>query len=93
MLSSFNPNFYIEKFVQHFEDNKIKMSRHYKKQTPTRQPATPKFPDIEEEEDANCDDESVAIIRIITMLMFLLLILIAILHSNKQPLLVWLSLS
>ncbi len=34
------------------------MSHHYKKQTPTRQPATPKFPDIEEEDD-NCDDESV----------------------------------
>jgi hypothetical protein len=37
----------------------IKMSRHYKKQTPTRQPATPKFPNIEEGVD-NCDDESVA---------------------------------
>ncbi len=35
------------------------MSCHYKKQTPTRQPATPKFPDIEEEYD-NRDDESVA---------------------------------
>jgi hypothetical protein len=35
------------------------MSRHYKKQTPTKQPATPKFPDIEEEDD-NRDDESVA---------------------------------
>ncbi len=35
------------------------MSRHYKKQTPTRQPATPKFPDIEEEDD-NRDDECVA---------------------------------
>jgi hypothetical protein len=58
-LSSFDPNFYLEKFVQHFEDYKIKMSCHYKKQTPTRQPATPKFPDIEDEDD-NCDDESVA---------------------------------
>jgi hypothetical protein len=57
-LSPFDPNFYLEKFVQHFEDYKIKMSHHYKKQTPTRQPATPKFPDIEEEDD-NCDDESV----------------------------------
>ncbi len=35
------------------------MSHHYKKQTPTRQPATPKFPHIEEEDD-NRDDESVA---------------------------------
>ena len=35
------------------------MNRHYKKKTPTRQPATPKFPDIEEEDD-NHDDESVA---------------------------------
>ncbi len=34
------------------------MSCHYKKQTLTRQPATPKFPDIEEEDD-NRDDESV----------------------------------
>jgi hypothetical protein len=58
-LSPFDPNFYFEKFVQHFEDYKIKMSPHYMKQTPTRQPATPKFPDIEEEDD-NRDDESVA---------------------------------
>jgi hypothetical protein len=58
-LSPFDPNFYLEKFVQHFKDYKIKMSRHYKKQTPTRQPATPEFPDIEEEDD-NRDDESVA---------------------------------
>jgi hypothetical protein len=58
-LSPFDPNFYLEKFVQHFEDYKIKMSRHYNKQTPTRPPATPKFPDIEEEDD-NRDDESVA---------------------------------
>jgi hypothetical protein len=58
-LSPFDPNFYLEKFVQHFEDYKIKMSRHCKKQTPTRQPATPKFPNIEEEDD-NRDDESVA---------------------------------
>jgi hypothetical protein len=56
-FSPFDPNFYLEKFVQHFEDYKIKMSRHYKKQTPTRQAATPKFPDIEEEDD-NRDDES-----------------------------------
>jgi hypothetical protein len=35
------------------------MSHHCKKQTPTRQPGTPKFPDIEEEDD-NRDDESVA---------------------------------
>ncbi len=58
-LSPFYPNFYLEKFVQHFEDYKMKMSRHYKKQTPTRQPATLKFPDIEEE-DGNRDDKSVA---------------------------------
>jgi hypothetical protein len=57
-LSPFDPNFYLEKCVQHFEDYKIKMSCHYKKQTLTRQPATPKFPDIEEEDD-NRDDESV----------------------------------
>jgi hypothetical protein len=57
-LSPFDPNFNLEKFVQHFEDYKIKMSRHYKKQTPTRQPAPPKFPNIEEEDD-NRDDESV----------------------------------
>jgi hypothetical protein len=36
------------------------MSCHYKKQTPTRQPAAPKFPDMIEEEDDNRDDESVA---------------------------------
>ncbi len=58
-LSSFDLNFYLEKFVQHFEDYKIKMSHHYKKQTPTRQPASPKFHNIEEEDDY-CDDESVA---------------------------------
>jgi hypothetical protein len=58
-LSTFNLNFYINKFVQHFNEYKIKVSRHYKKQTPTRQPATPKFPNIEEE-DYNHDDESVA---------------------------------
>jgi hypothetical protein len=92
MVSSFNLNFYLEKFVQHFEDYKIKMGRHYKNQTPTRQPATPKFPNIEEEDD-NCDHKSVAKICIITMLMFLPFVLIAILHSNKRPLLVWLSLS
>jgi hypothetical protein len=59
-LSSFDPNFYLEKFVQRFEDYKIKMSCHYKKQTPTKQPPTSKFPDIEEEEDDNRDDVSVA---------------------------------
>jgi hypothetical protein len=58
-LSPFNLNFYLEKFVQHLKKYKIKMSRHYKKQTPTRQPATPKIPKIEEEND-NRDDESVA---------------------------------
>jgi hypothetical protein len=60
MLSSFNPNFYLEKIIQCFEDYNIKMSHHYKKQTPTRQPATLKFPNIEGEEDDNHDDESVA---------------------------------
>jgi hypothetical protein len=59
LVSSSNLDFYLEKFVQHFEDYKIKMGHHYKKQTPTRQPATPKFPDIEEE-DENRDDKSVA---------------------------------
>jgi hypothetical protein len=58
-LSSFNLNFYLEKFVQHVKEYKIKMSRHYKKQIPIRQPAAPKFPDIEEEDD-NRDDDSVA---------------------------------
>jgi hypothetical protein len=57
-LSSFDPNFYLKKFDQRFEDYKIKMSHYYKKQTPTRQPATPKFLDIEEEEDDSRDDES-----------------------------------
>jgi hypothetical protein len=57
-LSPFNLNFYLEKFVQHLKEYKIKMSCHYKKQTPTRQPATPEFPDIEEE-DGSRDDESV----------------------------------
>jgi hypothetical protein len=56
-LSTFNLNFYLEKFAQHLKEYKIRMSRHYKKQTPTRQPATPKFPNIEEEDD-NRDDES-----------------------------------
>ncbi len=58
-LSPFNLNFYLEKFVQHLKEYKIKMSRHYKKQTPTRRPETPKLPNIEEEDD-NRDDESVA---------------------------------
>jgi hypothetical protein len=91
-LSPFDPNFYLEKFVQHFEDYKIKMSRHYKKQHQQGSQQLPSSPTLRKKM-TTVMMKVLRIIRIITMLMFLPLVLIAVLHSNKRPLLVWLSLS
>jgi hypothetical protein len=66
------------------------MSCHYKKQTPTRLPATPSSPTLRKKM-TTVMMKVLQIICIITMLMFPPLALIALLHSNKWPLLVWLS--